>query len=68
MDDLTQEKTARAPKLHLCEACGGTGIDRKRTAADKHLDAGAYYRCWPCNGNGLDPAAYFRWSDKRAAE
>ena len=39
---------------HLCPDCQGTGA--KKVHAD-----GSYTRCWTCNGNGLDPAAYFRW-------
>jgi hypothetical protein len=38
-----------------CSACNGTG--RAKTLKD-----GSYIRCWPCSGNGLDPAAYFRWT------
>lgn len=33
-----------------CACCYGTGKD----------DNG--FRCWPCNGNGLDPAHFFRTS------
>ena len=45
---------------HLCPSCKGTGADFAKTKklADKH----GYVRCWDCNGNGLDPAAYFNWS------
>jgi hypothetical protein len=46
---------------HLCEACRGTGADIKKTLALKSYDAG-YIMCRVCNGNGLDPAEYFRWS------
>jgi len=54
----------------ICEDCGGTGRDANKTAALAKEDAefrhrvkhhGSYVRCWSCNGNGLDPAAYFRW-------
>lgn len=48
-----------------CPDCKGTGADAKKTADARRkglLDGGAYIRCWTCNGNGLDPAAYFRWS------
>ena len=40
---------------HLCPDCKGSG------AKTRHAD-GSWTRCWTCNGNGLDPAAYFRWS------
>jgi hypothetical protein len=33
----------------------------------KSYDAG-YIRCWACNGNGLDPAAYFTFKPCRAEE
>ena len=46
---------------HLCPACEGTGADIARTLA---LPVGghSYVMCRECNGNGLDPAAYFRWT------
>lgn len=56
---------------HPCPSCNGTGRDEQKTAAHVERDAefrhrvkchGSYIRCWNCNGNGLDPAAYFRWS------
>lgn len=50
---------------HLCPDCNGTGADRSRTLAARRTglcDRGSYIRCHACNGNGLDPAAYFRWS------
>lgn len=52
---------------HLCRDCGGTGADRAKTHAAARkglLSGGGYIRCWTCNGNGLDPAAYFSWSTK----
>lgn len=52
---------------HNCPQCRGTGVDAERTRqarksglCDKH----SYIRCWNCNGNGLDPSAYFNWSKK----
>jgi hypothetical protein len=54
-----------------CEACGGTGRDDRKTAAQAKQDAefkhrvkhhGSYVRCHACNGNGLDPAAFFSWT------
>ncbi len=39
-----------------CAPCGGTG------AKTVHAD-GSHTRCWHCNGNGLDPAEYFRWGN-----
>lgn len=48
---------------HLCPVCKGTGADAAKTAA--MYRSGGYsghIRCWNCNGNGLDPAAYFRFS------
>lgn len=50
---------------NLCTDCGGTGADRSKTIAARKtgsIDGRSYIRCWACNGNGLDPAAYFRWS------
>lgn len=55
---------------HLCPDCKGTGRDEAKTEARAAEDAvfrhrvkhhGSYIRCWTCNGNGLDPAEYFRW-------
>lgn len=50
---------------HLCPDCGGTGADAAKTKAayksgQLSRSSGGYIRCWACNGNGLDPAAYFR--------
>lgn len=53
-----------APHPCKCDACGGTGRDESKTAAAierRQIDAPAYIRCWPCNGNGLDPAKFFNW-------
>lgn len=49
---------------NLCPDCGGTGADAEKTRAaykSGHLSksSGGHIRCWTCNGNGLDPAAYF---------
>lgn len=44
---------------HLCSDCGGTGADAKKTKALRD-SSGGYVMCWTCNGNGLDPAAYFK--------
>lgn len=55
---------------NLCSDCNGTGADRAKTLAARRrgdCDGRAYIRCWACNGNGLDPAAYFRWSRNAAA-
>lgn len=52
---------------HLCPDCNGTGADRARTLAARRrgsCDRGSYVRCWTCNGNGLDPTAYFRLSNQ----
>lgn len=55
---------------YLCKSCNGTGRDATKTAALARKDAefahrakehGSYVRCWECNGNGLDPAEYFRF-------
>ena len=46
----------------LCLSCKGTGADIARTLAAPASDSG-YVRCVPCNGNGLDPAEYFRFDD-----
>ncbi len=51
---------------YLCSHCHGTGADPDRTFAARRTgdcDDRSYIRCWNCNGNGLDPAAYFRYSD-----
>jgi hypothetical protein len=57
---------AHSPKPeHICRDCNGSGADAvKTTAARKRgdCDGAAYIRCHACNGNGLDPAAFFRWS------
>lgn len=45
---------------HLCPDCKGTGANIAKTLAAPKYEQG-YIRCWSCNGNGLDPAAYFRW-------
>lgn len=47
---------------HLCQSCKGTGADIKKTL-QKDVQKGSYIMCWDCNGNGLDPAAYFRFTD-----
>ena len=55
---------------NLCSDCNGTGADRDRTLNARRrgqADRGSYIRCWTCNGNGLDPAAYFQWSLNVAA-
>lgn len=46
----------------LCKTCKGTGADIERTLQMPRGDIG-YARCWPCNGNGLDPAEYFNWTE-----
>lgn len=43
---------------NLCADCRGTGCNIEKTLARPASDSG-YVRCWTCNGNGLDPAAYF---------
>lgn len=45
---------------HLCPSCKGTGADIERTKA---MRGNGYIMCRNCNGNGLDPAEYFRWGD-----
>lgn len=55
---------------NLCSDCNGTGADRQKTLSLRRrgsIDRGSYISCWTCNGNGLDPAAYFRWSRNAAA-
>jgi DnaJ-class molecular chaperone len=47
---------------HLCPSCNGTGADAEKTM-HKDVTKGSYVRCWDCNGNGLDPSAYFRFKD-----
>jgi DnaJ-class molecular chaperone len=48
--------------IHKCPDCKGTGADAKKTAIHrkKEGDKHSYIRCWTCNGNGLDPSAFFR--------
>lgn len=46
---------------YLCSDCRGTG-------ASKVNKDGSWYHCWTCNGNGLDPSAYFNWSNKCKAD
>jgi hypothetical protein len=48
-----------------CPQCNGTGCDEAKTAAMRKREPASTgsIRCWNCNGNGLDPAAYFRWND-----
>lgn len=48
---------------HRCTACKGTGADIAKTLERDRREPSAtgYIRCRPCNGNGLDPAEYFRW-------
>lgn len=55
--------TTKTP-VHHCPDCRGTGADDKKTKKalkQGRIDRGSYIRCWTCNGNGLDPATYFRW-------
>lgn len=50
---------------YTCTDCKGTGADPKKTAdalRKGRIDRGSYIQCWTCNGNGLDPAKFFRWS------
>lgn len=37
-----------------CPKCNGTGASS--------VTPEGRVRCWNCNGNGADPAEYFRWS------
>lgn len=51
---------------HYCPDCRGSGADAKETAEARRrgqCDRLSYIRCWTCLGNGLDPAAYFRWTN-----
>jgi hypothetical protein len=57
-----------------CHDCCGTGRDERKTAEVAKRDAefrhrvkhhGSFVRCWACNGNGLDPAEYFRWGSHK---
>ena len=40
---------------YLCEYCKGTG-------AESYLKEGGYIACRMCNGNGLDPLKFFKFS------
>lgn len=56
----------KVPARHVCTDCNGTGADAKKTAAARkngRCDDLSYVRCWTCNGNGLDPAAFFDWHE-----
>lgn len=53
------------PQSHYCPHCHGTGRDAEKTRLLCRSSSDGYIRCWHCNGNGLDPAAYFRWSDEK---
>lgn len=44
---------------YLCATCGGTGKDEVSTLRAR-MSSG-YIQCRPCQGNGLDPAKFFRW-------
>ena len=58
---------AERPKERDCPDCKGTGVDAAKTEkarASGECDAKSYVRCWACNGNGADPAAYFNWRGK----
>jgi hypothetical protein len=50
---------------HKCPKCGGTGADLEKTAAKYRRESSStgYIRCWNCSGNGLDPMAFFRFSE-----
>lgn len=55
---------------NLCSDCNGTGANKAKTLTARRggaIDRRSYIRCWTCNGNGLDPAAYFRWSRNAAS-
>ncbi len=47
-----------------CEECNGSGRDEAATKAmyKRESSSTGYIRCWNCNGNGLNPAYFFRWS------
>lgn len=65
MQDAANDMPKPLTRGHLCPHCNGTGADIARTRAMRktgHIDSRSYIRCWNCNGNGLDPAAYFRFS------
>lgn len=49
----------------LCPDCHGTGANIPATKA-LPTSSSDYIVCRACNGNGLDPAEYFTWGDKRA--
>lgn len=67
---LQFDHTNRKHKMdYNCTDCNGTGADQKKTADARRkgqCDRGSYISCWTCNGNGLDPAKYFRWSDAQS--
>lgn len=48
-----------------CKDCKGSGMDATKTQAARKTglcDKHSYVRCWMCNGNGLDPEAFFNRS------
>ncbi len=52
---------------NYCQNCKGTGRDDLETAAmyKRETSSSGYIQCRACNGNGLDPAAYFRFSNSK---
>lgn len=62
---MTTDPRVPAPLTsgRLCSDCGGTGANIAATIARPAYESG-YVLCWTCNGNGLDPAEYFRFSGK----
>jgi DnaJ-class molecular chaperone len=49
----------------LCTECNGTGADIKATLKMPEWEVG-HVMCRACNGNGLDPAEYFRFGGNDA--
>lgn len=45
-----------------CDDCKGAGTVLRRIGGRPNAPLHRV-RCWTCNGNGLDPAKFFRWGD-----
>lgn len=51
-----------------CPDCLGTGADKAKTDAARKsgaIDSRSYIRCWNCNGNGLNPMHFFRFTGSK---
>lgn len=75
MQPIEDERAGTEQSPYRCPDCLGTG--KRRVEVPEHIERrtdrwGILYRrvaatffmkrCWSCQGNGLDPGAFFRWS------